>query len=249
MIYGISCNRPRYILLSTYLQWTKSNSGQYMTACDLDLSSSDPAPNSWLRTVRINVAAAKMIHITLEYFIRNCSNPDITLAYHCANAFDLYLNQSDQFIQDEHYYPNPLINSWAYKKVAEIRQPTDERTFETFNIPVKRRYILLAFHNYGACSNLYFVKVFFNVCPEEILVDSLVSLPRTAAPAYDTKPIQVEGNCEEDTIQLAGSLYVHCTSNGEWNASGLEGRCVCKEDMENVGGKCEGMLQVAADLP
>ncbi|XP_078373938.1 ephrin type-B receptor 1-B-like isoform X1 [Oculina patagonica] len=219
--------------------WTESsNSGQqYMTACDVVLSSSDPKPNSWLRTVQINVAAAKMIHITLQFLIKSC--PNLDKAYHCVNAFDLYLNQSDHFIQDEHYYPDPLINSWAYKKVAEIRQPTDKKTFKPFDIPVKGRYVLLAFHNYGACSNLYSVEVFFNVCPDEILLESLVSLPITAAPAYDSESIRVEGNCEENTIQVAGSLYVHCTSNGEWNASRLEGRCVCKEDMENIGGKCE----------
>ncbi|KAJ7379745.1 Ephrin type-B receptor 1 [Desmophyllum pertusum] len=43
----------------------------------------------------------------------------------------------------------------------------------------------------------------------------------------------------KDAVQEQDSLYVHCDSNGEWNTSGLEGRCICKENTQNAGGKCE----------
>ena len=158
------------------------------------------------------------------------------------NVFDLYMHQSDQFIADQGLYPDPLSNSVAYQRIAEINQTTDKRTSETINVLVKEKHVILAFHNYGACSTLYSVKVTYNVCPYETLSNSLVSLPRTVAPANVSAPIRVEGNCDKDTVQVPGSLYVHCESNGEWNTTGLEGRCICKEDMQNNEGICESML-------
>ena len=115
------------------------------------------------------------------------------------------------------------------------------RTFETINILNKGKYLILAFHNDGACNTLFSVKVTYYVCPAGTLDNSLVSLARTVAPANDSQFIPVEESCERDSVHVAGSLYVHCQSNGEWNTSGLKGKCICKEDMQNVGGKCQGM--------
>ena len=161
------------------------------------------------------------------------------------NVIDLYVNQSDQFFADSILYPNPLSNSVVYEKVAEIKQATDTITSETISILVKGDYVILAFHNYGACSTLFSVKVTYNVCPEETLTSSLVSLPRTAAPANDSEPTRVEGECNKEAVQLYGSLYVYCDSNGEWNTTGHGGRCICKEDMQNNDGICEGILDFA----
>jgi len=128
----------------------------------------------------------------------------------------------------------------AYKKIAEINKTTDIRTSETISVLVEGKHVILAFHDYGACTSLFSVKVTYNVCPDETLRRSLVSIPRTVAPAKDSEPIRVEGHCNREVIQVSGSLYVHCESNGEWNITGLEGRCICKEDMQNKGGICEG---------
>jgi len=155
------------------------------------------------------------------------------------NVFDLYVHQSDHFIVDQGLYPDPLSNSVAYEKVTDFKQATDKITSETISVLVKGKHAILAFNNYGACSSLFSVKVTFNVCPDETLSDRLVSLSRTVAPANDSEPIHVEGNCSTDAVQVSGSLYVHCESNGEWNTSGLEGRCICKENMQNNGGLCE----------
>ena len=133
----------------------------------------------------------------------------------------------------------------AYEKVAGIKQATDVRTFETISIPVKAKYAILAFHNYGACSTLFSVSVTYNVCPDETLSSSLMSLPRTVAPANNLQPVRVKANCDKDAVQVSGNLYVHCESTGEWNTTGLEGRCICKEDMQNNGRICEGMLHFA----
>ena len=158
------------------------------------------------------------------------------------NAFDLYVNQSDQLIADTPLYPDPLSNSLAYKRIAEINQTIDIRTSETISVLVKGKHVILAFHNYGACSFLFSVNLTYNVCPDETLTSSLMSLPRTVAPANDSQPVRVKGNCDKDTVQVSGSLFVHCESNGEWNTTELEGRCICKEDMQNNEGICEGIL-------
>ena len=72
-----------------------------------------------------------------------------------------------------------------------------------------------------------------------------MSLPRTVAPANDSEPTRVEGECNKEAVQVPGSLYAHCESNGEWNTNGLEGRCVFKEDMQINEGICEGILDFA----
>ena len=162
------------------------------------------------------------------------------------NVFDVYINQSGQPTVDQALYPDPLSNSAAYKRIAEINQTTNEITSETISVIPKEKHVILAFHNYGACIFLFSVKVTYNVCPDETLRSSLVSLPRTVAPANDSEPTRVEGNCHENTVQISGSLYVHCESSGEWNTTGLEGRCICKEDMQNNDGICKGDLTVVA---
>ena len=59
----------------------------------------------------------------------------------------------------------------------------------------------------------------------------------------------MEGTCAENSLHIQGSLNVTCESSGLWNVSQFEGKCVCKEDMENVGGTCKGMFtEVAADV-
>ena len=221
-------------------QWVGTSNPAGYSVCDVSLSPSVPRPNSWLRSDLITVNGAKRIDITVEYIISSCSNfrPNNGGPY-CENVFDVYVNQSDNKLDQ---YPDPLNNTAAYEKVAEL-QVTGVRTVETINVLVKGKYVILAFHDYGSCNSLYSVNVTYNVCAEETLSDSLVSLPRTVAPANDSESIQVEGNCENNTVQEQGSLSVHCDSNGEWNISGLQGRCICKENMQNVGGKCEGMFK------
>ena len=191
---------------------------------------------------QITISEAYRIDVTVKYLINSCSNLPNNGGHYCVNAFDLYVNQSDQFIADPALYPDPLSNSVAYKKIAEINQTTDQITSETISVLAKENRAILAFHNYGACSTLFSVKVTYNVCPDETLRRRLVSLPRTVAPANDSDPTRVKGECNKEAVQVYGSLYVHCESNGEWNTTGLEGRCICKEDMQNNEGICEGKL-------
>ena len=230
------------------MQWDKKENPTRYTACDVNLpSKDDPRPNSWLISHQIAVEEANSIDITVEYLITECSSFDNNGGRYCVNGFDLYLNQSDYAITDQGKYPNPLKNTAAYENITRFENFTSDRqeTLETIQVFIKGKYFILAFHDYGGCNVLYSVKVTYNVCPDKTLGNSLVSLPRTVAPVNDSESIRVQGNCNKDTVQVPGSLYVHCETNGEWNASGLVGRCICKEDMQNVGGKCEGLLYLS----
>ena len=53
----------------------------------------------------------------------------------------------------------------------------------------------------------------------------------------------MEGICTADSFHVQGSLNVTCEIWGQWNVSQFEGKCVCSEDKENVGGTCTGMLR------
>ena len=227
--------------ISLFFQWNEQTQPTRYAACDINFKQSDSKPSNWLIGGQIEVNEANRIDVTVEYLIRSCSklNPNNGGPY-CVHVFDLYINQSDQFIGDQSDYPDPLINPVAYEKAAEIEQATEVRISETISIPVKAKHAILAFHNYGACSTLFSVNVTYNVCPSETLSGSLMSLPRTVAPANDSQSTRVRANCDKDAFQVSGSLYVHCKSNGEWNTTGLEGRCICKEDMQNNEGICKG---------
>ncbi len=214
-------------------------------ACDIGLTQSDPQANNWLISDQIEVSEANRIDITVEYYIKSCSSLPNSGGYYCDDKFGLYVNQSDKSIKDGALYPDPLNNAAAYENVAEISQPTDLRTIVTINSLVKGKYVLLAFHNSGACTTLYSVKVTYNVCPGKTLSNSLATLPRTVAPANDSEAILVEGHCNIEVVQVAGSLNVRCEDNGEWNTTGLEGKCVCREDTQNMDGKCQGMLSLS----
>ena len=229
--------------ISLYLQWDrKSDEPLRYIACNVDLTQRNPQPDSWLISDQIDVSKANRIEITVKYRITGCSTFKNNGGYYCDDKLGLYVNQSDQFIAESTRYPDPLNNTAVYEKLTEIIQPTNSTTSVTINSIVKGKHVILAFHNSGACTVLYYVKVTYNVCPDETLSSSLVSLPRTVAPANNSESIRVQGTCNKDVVYVAGSLYVRCQSNGEWNINGLEGRCICKEDMQNHGGKCEGML-------
>lgn len=222
----------------SFLQWTIQSNPTRYRACDVNLPQSNPHPDNWLISDQISIRDANRIDITVDYFITSCSSIQNNGGSYCNDTFDLYVNQSDQAIADQSRYPDPLKNRMMYENMAVIRQATNKRFSETINVLVKGKYVILAFHNYGACSTMFSVKVTYNVCPDEPL--TLVTLPRTVAPANDSKPIRVEGSCDKNTVHVRGSLFVYCQSNGNWDTSGLKGRCICEEDMQNVGGKCQG---------
>ena len=173
------------------------------------------------------------VYITLEYQTSNCSLRNG--GKYCKEYFELYVHQSGQSTQ-----PDPLIDNATYDKIAQIAPSAlDSKVSQTFRVNVKEKYIVLAFHDQGSCTVLLSVAVKYYFCPETVHVGGLVNLPRTIAPANNSVPVL--SYCTKNAVHEQGILRVNCQSDGGWNISSLKGNCICKEDMENVGGECKGI--------
>ena len=136
--------------------------------------------------------------------------------------------------------PTPLKNNASYDKIARTAPSAlGIRVSRTFSVNVEGKYIVLAFHDQGSCTVLLSVAVKYYFCPETVHVGGLVNLPRTIAPANNSVPVL--SNCITNAVHEQGILRVNCQSDGGWNISSLKRNCICKEDIENVGGECKGI--------
>lgn len=170
------------------------------------------------------------VYVTIQCRSRNCAS--VGGDDFCRTHFDFYVRQ----------IPEPLGNNSTYAKICEMTAPIPgdyARVTKTVGIPVKGRFIALAFHNQGSCSVIYSVIVSYFFCPEFTVTSGLVSLPRSMAPESNSEP--VEGRCVINAVHYQGTVVLDCQSDGFWNISSLQGSCVCKEDMENAGGECRGI--------
>ena len=138
--------------------------------------------------------------------------------------------------------PDPRVSNSSYREFATIRGQASGQTI-SLALQLTKRYIVLAFLDQGGCKILSSVRITYNICPETTLQDSLVKLQETLAPSSVFKSIQVEGTCTADSFHVQGSLNVTCESSGQWNVSQFEGKCICNEDKEKVGGTCTGMTR------
>ena len=203
--------------------------------CDISLNG-HPQPNNWLRSKPIGIhSGVKAVHITIENLTRNCSSYSDNGGKYCKEYFDLYVHQSEQPIE-----PHPLTDNASYDKIARTAPSAlGIRVSQTFRVTVKGKYIVLAFHDQGSCTVLYSVAFKYYFCPETVHVGRLVYLPRTIAPENNSE--LVVANCIKNAVHEQGIFRVNCQSNGVWNLSSLNGRCVCKEDMENTRVGCKGI--------
>ena len=215
----------------------------WYTVCDLS-DSILQEPNSWLiSTKQIDVGDVRRVDVTVRYSITPClSNPSANRF--CKDYFDVFYWEFNSEVTSDKI-PDPIFNNSLYRRFANISSQASGEKILTISLEIKSRYIILGFRDQGGCRILYSVKVAYNVCPGRTLIDSLVSLPETIAPSDALQTIPVEGICTANSALMQGSLNVHCESSGVWNTSLLKGRCVCKEDMENIGGKCEGISFLA----
>lgn len=134
--------------------------------------------------------------------------------------------------------PEPLGNNSTYAKISEMTAPIPgdyARVTKTVGIPVKGRFIALAFHNQGSCSVIYSVIVSYFFCPEFTVTSGLVSLPRSMAPESNSEP--VEGRCVINAVHYQGTVVLDCQSDGFWNISSLQ---LC---MQGGHGKCRRRMQ------
>lgn len=103
--------------------------------------------------------------------------------------------------------------------------------------------IYLAFLDQGACITLTKVVISYKYCP--VTGSTLVTFPRTVAPANDSDLIEQEGTCTDVNSVNKVKLVGVCLSNGEWNITdGL--MCLCKAGYELINGsmaalECKGL--------
>ena len=141
---------------------------------------------------------------------------------------------------------DPRNSNSSYREFATIRDPASDQTI-SLALQLTKRYIVLGFLDQGGCKILSSVRITYNICPKTTLHESLVDLLETVAPFSVAESILVGGTCTVDSFHVQGSLNVTCESSGQWNISQFEGKCVCNEDKENVGGTCTGMSRYEYD--
>ena len=191
-------------------------------------------PNSWLRSPVIEVGDIQRLDLTFRYFSQQCSQS----ASFCKESFYAYVWESNTSVTEQQI-PHPINDCQLYRRFANITRQSGQETILTVPLHVANKYIVLGIRDQGGCRTLYSVKVSYNICVEKTLKDRLVSFPSMLAQVESTP---VQGICMANSRQIApGNLTVFCDSDGEWNTSRLESRCVCKEDMENSRGVCTGM--------
>ena len=196
-------------------------------------------PKNWLRSPLIDVQSIDRVTVSVRCTITSfCSSHPNTF---CNENIGVYVWESDLKVTSD-LIPDPLTSNSSYREIATIRGQASDQTI-SLALQLTKRYIVLGFLDQGGCKLLSSVRITYNVCPETRLHDSLVKLRETLAPSSVFESILVEGTCAENSFHIQGSLNVTCESSGQWNVSQFEGKCVCKEDMENVGGTCTGMFR------
>ena len=213
-------------------QWYHpTNHNTRYSICNPDIQQE---PNSWLRSVKIEVGDIQRLDVTFRYFSHQCGQS----APFCQESFYAYVWESNTSVTPQQI-PHPINDFQLYRRFANITRQSDQETILTVPLHVTSKYIVLGIRDQGGCRTLFSVKISYKVCIEDTLEDSLVSLPLTLSQEESTP---VRGSCGENLRQIVpGNLTVLCDSDGEWNTSQLERRCVCKEGMENRAGVCTGM--------
>ena len=222
------------LFYSFYLssQWYHP-SGRYnrYDICNLDNSQE---PNNWLRSYVIKVGDIERLDVTFRYLSHQCDPP----VGFCKEYFYAYVWESNTSAT-ERQIPHPISDFQLYRIFANITRQSDQEKNLTVPLQVTSKYIVLGIRDQGGCRVLYSVKVSYKVCFEGTLKNSLVSVPSLLALAESTP---VQGDCTANSVKIVpGNLTVFCDSDGEWNTSRLESKCVCEEDMENREGMCTGI--------
>ena len=194
-------------------------------------------PKNWLRSTLIDVHSIDRVSVSVRYTINPfCSSHPNTF---CTDNIRVFVWESDLKVTSD-LIPDPLISNSSYREIATIRRQGSGQTI-SLALQLTKGYIVLGFLDQGGCKILSSVRITYNICPGTTLSNSLVDLRETLAPSSDFESILVEGTCAENSFHIQGSLNVTCESSGQWNVSQFEGKCVCNEDKENVGGTCTGM--------
>ena len=195
---------------------------------------------NWLRSPVIDVHSIDRVSVSVRYTITSFCSSQPSNRF-CTDNIGVYVWESNLKVTSD-LIPNLLTSNSSYREFATIRGQASSQTI-SLALQIKKRYIVLGFLDQGGSKILSSVRVTYNICPQTTLCDSLVKLRETVAPSSVFESILVGGTCTADSFHVQGSLNVTCESSGQWNVSQFEGKCVCKEDMENIGGTCTGMFR------
>ena len=191
-------------------------------------------PNNWLRSYVIEVGDIERLDVTFRYFSHRC-NPPVGF---CKEYFYAYVWESNTSVTEQQI-PHPINAFQLYRLFANITRQSDQETNLTVPLQVTSKYIVLGIRDQGGCRILYSVKVHYKFCNKKTLEHNLASFPSILA---QIESIPVQGICIANFRQIVpGNLTIFCDSDGEWNTSRLESRCVCEEDLENREEMCTGM--------
>ena len=196
-------------------------------------------PKNWLRSPLIDVRSIDGVTVSVRYTITPfCSSHPNTF---CTDNIGVYVWESVLQVTTD-LIPDPLTSNSSYREFATIR---GQASGQTISLPLQltKGYIVLGFLDQGGCKILSSIRITYNICPQTTLHVSLVKLQETVALSGAFESILVEGTCTADSFHVQGSLNVTCESSGQWNVSQFEGKCVCNEDKENVGGTCTGIFR------
>ena len=198
-------------------------------------------PRNWLRTDFINVRNANRLDIEVHYSLLNCPK-------HASSKFcKTYLTLYSYHANTEQSIPDPTKG--IFKKEAVITpkrlpaQGTTKTDIFRGSMLTTARGIYLAFLDQGVCITLTKVTISYRYCPN--IGSTLVTFPRTVAPANDSDLTEQEGKCTDVNSVNKVKLVSVCLSNGEWNITD-DLLCLCNPGYELVNGsvaalECKGL--------
>ena len=195
---------------------------------------------NWLRSPLIDVQSIDRVSVSVKYTIKAFCSSQPSNRF-CTDNIRVFVWESVSRVASD-LIPDPLTSNSSYRESATIRGQASGQTI-SLALQLTKGYIVLGFLDQGGCKILSSVRITYNICPLTTLRDVLVDLPETLAPSNALRSIQVGGLCTANSFHIQGSLNVSCKSSGQWNVSQFEGKCICNEDMENIGGTCKGMFR------
>ena len=195
---------------------------------------------NWLQSPLLDVKSIDRVTVSVKYTLNPFCSSQPPNRF-CTDNIGVFVWESDLKVTTD-LIPDPLTSNSSYREIATIGRPASDETI-SLALQLTKRYIVLGFLDQGGCKILSSVRITYNICPKTTLHRSLVDLRETVAPFSVVESILVEGTCTADSFHVQGSLNITCESSGQWNVSQFEGKCLCKEDMENAGGTCTGMFK------